>query len=287
MFELPEATVLARQLAQEISGASVASCVRGNSPHKFVWYNLAAAEYEALAAGKVAGRAEARAKWILLPMEPGHVQVFGEFGGRVLLHPAGAPRPARHHLLLEFGDGRALTAMTQMWGFLGLMTPAEVAGHKHAGGIGVTPVDPGFTPEYFGDLLSRYPKRDKRSVKALLTQDNTIPGVGNSYCQDILFRARLHPRRPVAALNAAEVDALYRATVGVIAEAISKGGRNDEVDLYGRPGGYARVMDRAAAGNPCPVCGAIIQKIQYLGGACYLCPSCQRAPDAPGTSRKR
>jgi formamidopyrimidine-DNA glycosylase len=54
-----------------------------------------------------------------------------------------------------------------------------------------------------------------------------------------------------------------------------KGGRNDEVDLLGNPGGYVRIMDSRAAGKPCPECGATVQKIHYLGGACYFCPKCQ------------
>ena len=55
-----------------------------------------------------------------------------------------------------------------------------------------------------------------------------------------------------------------------------KGGRNDEVDLLGNPGGYVRIMDSRAAGQPCPKCGRTVEKIQYLGGACYFCPKCQK-----------
>ena len=34
-------------------------------------------------------------------------------------------------------------------------------------------------------------------------------------------------------------------------------------------------MDKNTAGEPCRRCGATVQKIQYLGGACYVCPQCQ------------
>ena len=30
-----------------------------------------------------------------------------------------------------------------------------------------------------------------------------------------------------------------------------------------------------AAGQPCPACGTVVEKIQYLCGACYFCPRCQ------------
>ncbi len=56
---------------------------------------------------------------------------------------------------------------------------------------------------------------------------------------------------------------------------IAQGGRIDEFDMYNRPGGYVRLMDSRAADQPCPTCRATVEKIQYLGGACYFCPSCQ------------
>ncbi|MBL6980018.1 MAG: hypothetical protein ISR58_02395 [Anaerolineales bacterium] len=51
---------------------------------------------------------------------------------------------------------------------------------------------------------------------------------------------------------------------------------NDEVDLYGQKGGYIRLMDSKTKDTPCPNCGTDIQKISYLGGACYLCVECQQ-----------
>jgi formamidopyrimidine-DNA glycosylase len=38
---------------------------------------------------------------------------------------------------------------------------------------------------------------------------------------------------------------------------------------------FERLMDKAAAGRPCPACGTAVAKLQYLGGSCYFCPSCQ------------
>jgi formamidopyrimidine-DNA glycosylase len=34
-------------------------------------------------------------------------------------------------------------------------------------------------------------------------------------------------------------------------------------------------MGKQTSGKPCPVCGTTIEKIAYLGGACYVCPNCQ------------
>ena len=113
-------------------------------------------------------------------------------------------------------------------------------------------------------------------MKGLLTQDQLIPGLGNAIAQDILFRARLHPRYPTAGLTPDQTRALYDAIVDTVVEVLEKGGRYDERDLYDNRGGYIRMLDKSAVGRPCPDCGTAIEKIQYLGGACYLCPACQR-----------
>jgi len=68
---------------------------------------------------------------------------------------------------------------------------------------------------------------------------------------------------------------LYDETKATLADATAAGGRNDERDLFGSLGGYERIMHAKSAGTPCPVCGTTIEKLQYLGGACYVCPTCQ------------
>jgi formamidopyrimidine-DNA glycosylase len=80
----------------------------------------------------------------------------------------------------------------------------------------------------------------------------------------------------VADLKAAECRKLHAATVKVMKEAVAAGGRDTERDLLGRPGGYRCTLDSRAAGKPCPACGTAIEKVSYLGGACYFCPACQR-----------
>jgi len=98
---------------------------------------------------------------------------------------------------------------------------------------------------------------------------------GNGCLQDILFRARVDPRRKVATLSAKEKRALFRALRDTLEQAIAQNGRDCERDAYGNRGGYKPLMDRNTKGTPCPECGTTIEKIQYLGGSCYFCSNCQ------------
>jgi formamidopyrimidine-DNA glycosylase len=144
--------------------------------------------------------------------------------------------------------------------------------------VGVPPLSEGFTLERFDHLLEEYPEKTKKGVKGFLVTSQHVNGIGNSYLQDILFRAKIHPARKIPSLTAEERKRLHQAIQVTLAEAIRLGGREDEHDLFDHPGGYHRLMSSQSTGQACPDCGTLIQKIAYLGGACYLCPACQVSP---------
>jgi formamidopyrimidine-DNA glycosylase len=275
MFEVPEYITLARQMNESLAGKIIDKGELGNSPHKFVWYNRTRQEFEQLTHGKRLGKAWVQGRWLFLPLEPGYLLLLGECGGKVLLHEAGAKLPKKYHLHLRFEDGAFLTVTTQMWGAMELYVQGKEQEREYVKDMRPTPVEPEFTLDYFNGLVDEIVAAKKQSAKGLLTQDQMIPGLGNAIAQDILFRARLHPRHPLNELNQQRRESLYRAIRQTVQEVIDQGGRYDEYDLYGRRGGYVRLMDSKAAGNPCPKCGATIKKINYLGGACYFCPQCQ------------
>jgi formamidopyrimidine-DNA glycosylase len=276
MFEIPEFVTLARQINATLTGKTIRSGNLGNRPHKFVWYNRSPEEFAGLIEGKSLGPATTRGKWLFVTAEPDYVLVFGECGGKFLYHPAGRPLPDAYHLALSFEDGSAFSATTQMWGTMELYEQGREGERQYIQGMRPTPLEPEFTYPYFDALIESLLTGEKRSVKGLLTQEQLVPGLGNAIAQDILFRARLHPKHPLNDLDQPQRRILYDSILFTLNEAIEKGGRYDEFDLFNAPGKYIRLMDRHAAGRPCPICGRLVEKLQYLGGACYLCPTCQQ-----------
>ncbi len=275
MFELPEFVTLAKQINQTLAGKVIKQASLGNTPHKFVWYNRTSEEFDELTQGKLVGNATSKGKWLFVPLEPGYLLLLGECGGKMLYHAAGKQLPKKFHLLLSFEDGAFFTVTTQMWGAMELYEQGQEQYRQYIYEMRPTPIDPEFTFEYFSVLIDQLIESEKRSAKGLLTQDQLIPGLGNAIAQDILFNAKLHPRYPINLLDQSQRQQLYNVILETVAQVVEGGGRYDEFDLYNQPGGYIRLMDKNAAGRPCPVCKQKIEKIQYLGGACYFCPSCQ------------
>jgi formamidopyrimidine-DNA glycosylase len=136
-----------------------------------------------------------------------------------------------------------------------------------------SPLTEAFDRAYFDTLFDE--ETPKLSAKAFLATEQRIPGLGNGVLQDILWTARIHPRRKMAELSEPEIEAMYEAVRGVLAAMAAQGGRDTERDLFWNPGGYETILSRNTVGRPCPACGTTIRKESYLGGAIYTCAGCQ------------
>ncbi len=271
MIELPEAVVIAGQINETLQGRRIASAVANQSPHKFAWYTGDPATYNERLAGKTIGAATAFGN---------HIEI--EAGDRLLVvstplrYHTGADRPPKkHQLLVEFDDGTALSATVQMWGVLFCFPAREKGGlpDYHIAKQRPSPLSAAFDRAYFDSLFDE--QTGKLPAKAFLATEQRIPGLGNGVLQDILWTARVHPRRKMATLSPADVQAMYEAVKSLLAEMTARGGRDTERDLFGRPGGYRTVLSKNTVGTPCPACGTAIQKEAFLGGAIYYCPGCQ------------
>ena len=275
MIEMPEAYTLARQMNEALTGKIFQGFAQGELRHKFLWLDRPAEESSAILAGRSVTGASSYGRSMYLHAGSDYMIWFGEIGGRLLYHPAAGQLPKKYHLRWDFSDGSSLSFVLQMWGFVRLLEKPEF-GERPYKEVGIPPLSAEFTLERFNTLLEEHPDKTSKGVKGFLVTSQHMNGIGNSYAQDILFRARLSPRRKIPDIIATEREQLYRAIQETVRLAIESGGREDERDLYDRPGGYQRLMSSQTAGTPCPACGTTIEKMAYLGGACYLCPTCQK-----------
>lgn len=190
-------------------------------------------------------------------------------------HAEGEKRPKKHQLLIEFEDGTAISSSAQMWGGFFCFPKGE------AGGMGdyeiakqrPSPLTDAFDRGYFETLFDV--DTPKLSAKAFLATEQRIPGLGNGVLQDILWTARIHPKRKMGELSTREVEAMFEAVKGVLAQMVAQEGRDTERDLFGRPGGYRTILSRHTVDTPCPACGTLIEKQAYYGGTICVCAECQ------------
>jgi len=275
MIELPEAMTIARQINAELKGKRIADGNRGNSPHKFAFYNLSPAEYAAILKDRTMGEATTNGPLILAAVEPGHTLILGGGGERILYHRSNATLPQKYQLFLHFKDDTYLTVTVQGWGSAFLVPQSEVPRHQFVNLVNPAPLSDAFSLDYFQGLFASLQPEDSRSVKFFMISKPGVLGVGNGCLQDILWHARIHPRRRAVSLTRAEQQALHSAIRQTLQKMVEGGGRDGDRDLFDHPGGYQRILHSKAVGQPCPACGTPIEKAAYLGGAVYFCPTCQ------------
>lgn len=274
MIEYPEAFTLARQMAKELSGKKIVSCIRGNSPHKFSFYNLDKEDYEKTAIGRTIGNTSNKQSFIMTELGEHLFLALGEGGEKIRLHGKDEELPKKYQLLLGFDDGRHLSVAVSGWGMVSLFTSKEIEKHTYLSKYKIDALSETFT---FSNLKAMVEKQEKNpSIKYFLVSEPGISGIGNGMCQEILFEARLHAKTKIKTLTDEDISRLRAATFGIIEKACELGGRDTETDLYGNHGGFISVMNAKNLGAPCPNCGTPIERIAWLGGNCYFCPSCQK-----------
>ena len=150
------------------------------------------------------------------------------------------------------------------------MIPSQVA---H---IARDPLDPGFSAPLFLAALAR-----KRSgIKRALLDQTLISGIGNIYADEALFVARLHFEQPSDSLSPAKARALLAAIRSILNRALAEGGTSFDaqyVNVNGQSGYFSHSLSAyGRQGLPCPSCGTLIVRQQFMNRSSHLCPRCQR-----------
>ena len=190
-----------------------------------------------------------RLRWAETPWSiprKGGLAAFDFSTGSLLLVEAGTKRRARLHLV------RGEVALAAL----------------DAGGIDVEASAVG---EFRAALL-----RERHTLKRALTDPRAFSGIGGAFADEILHRARLSPLQMNANLSEEEVQRLWRAARGILEEwtAIRIGetgvGFPEKVTAF-----HPRMAVHGKHGEPCPVCGAPVQRIVYADRETNYCPGCQ------------
>jgi formamidopyrimidine-DNA glycosylase len=114
------------------------------------------------------------------------------------------------------------------------------------------------------------------TLKRALTDPRTFSGIGNAYSDEILHRAGLSPVALTQKLKPGEIRRLYDATKSALADwvdrlrAQAKGEFPEKVTAF-REG----MAVHGRYGQPCPVCGAKVQRIRYAANETNYCARCQ------------
>lgn len=273
MLEFPEASAITAQLNETISGKRIINVVAAQHSHKLAWYYGDPQNYHELLCNKVIKRTESHGG--LVEIMAGDACILLGDGINLRYFVDGEKLPAKHQLFIEFEDFSSIVASVQMYGSL-LAYPFGkndnpyylIAKEK------TNPLSENFDEVYFNDIISGSEKG--LSLKAFLATKQRIPGFGNGVLQDVLFNAKMHPKKKLDTLNDLDIHTLFNSIKTTLAEMTFGGGRDTERDLFGCYGGYKTILCKSTINKPCSICGDTLKKESYMGGNIYFCPTCQK-----------
>ena len=277
MIEAPEALYLCEQLNNTVKGKLITNVFTQFTSHKFAWFSGSSEEYFEWLSGKTIDCARPQGGMVELTI--GDKVLVLTDGVNLCYYSPGEKLPVKHQLLIGFEDESCLIASVRMYGALMCYDKDAVNGNfsdyyltaKNKPQV----MSDDFTKEYFLELINAE-SAQKKSAKAFLTTEQTIPGLGNGVLQDILYHTHIHPKKKIAELTDKEREYLFYQIKETMNDIYHQGGRSTESDLFGENGKYIACLSKDTAGKACPRCGETIVKENYLGGSIYYCRGCQQ-----------
>jgi formamidopyrimidine-DNA glycosylase len=290
--ELPEVEVVRAGLEPAITGSTVTG-VRVFDERSLRRHDAPAEDFIDRLVGSTFGEPRRRGKFLWVPVSTGSTRedealvIHLGMSGQVLLREPDAPldrltrisidvaHPEHGSLRIDFVDQRifgsmAIDALVESGDVPGDLVPSQVA---H---IARDPMDAHFDDARFFEKLAR---RNTGIKRALLDQ-TLISGIGNIYADEALWAARIHYDQPTPTLSRPRAKTLLAEVRLVLGKALAEGGTSFDaqyLNVNGESGYFSHSLNAyGQQGLPCPRCGRMIVREQFMNRGSHFCPWCQR-----------
>jgi formamidopyrimidine-DNA glycosylase len=300
MPELPEVETVRLSLSRDLIGKKVKSALVTNG--RVVRRHKTARDFRVMVEGHSIRSIDRLGKNLIIGLDNStHLIVHLGMSGQLLRAKSPKdPKPKHTHAVFTFAQGGELRYVDpRTFGELYVSTPPGEADPPHEiskfarlsiGGEGLAlrkaipelahlGLDP-FEDQIGWDRFAAVLRSRTTPLKAVLTDQDILAGIGNIYADEILFAAGLRFDRPAESLSTIEIRRLHRAITEVLTEAIKRGGStlDDEqfVDPDGKPGNYQQlhqVYNRE--GQPCLQCRQPIHRETVRGRSTFYCEKCE------------
>ena len=191
--------------------------------------------------------------------------------GRLHWRPTGAKTPGKIGLAaFDFSTGTLVLteAGTKRRASLHLVRGQAALEEHDPGGLEVRETN---LPAFSAAL-----RAESHTIKRVLTDPGVFSGIGNAYSDEILHAARLSPVRLTPKLTDEEIARLFEATRRTLAQWTERLSRDAAERFPEHVTAFREGMAvHGRFGQPCPACGAPIQRIVHAENEINYCARCQ------------
>ena len=247
MPELPEVE-RARQTLESALGRRIVGVEDADT---YVSRPHSPGEIAAALTGHTLVSAHRRGKFMWLETEDGPaLGLHLGMAGRIIVDPEDRSRWDR--FAIEFEDGGGLVLRDKRRLGRAVLNP----NFSHVGPDAA---------EVGRDEFRRLIGAGQTAIKARLLNQSAISGIGNLLADEILWQARISPKRSTSDLSTEDLDRLRRELRAAVRSAIRKGGAHT-----------GKFIEARRHDGVCPRDGHRLERDKVGGRTTYWCPVCQR-----------
>jgi formamidopyrimidine-DNA glycosylase len=287
MPELPEVEVVKKSLANKLKNLTIKRVFINNNKLR---YKINSKELSAIKGLKIVS-VERRSKYLLINLKRNltilaHLGMTGNFfivnenkKYKTSFYYSLKKNHSKHDHLTLFLNKRFKLIYNDVrkFGFIKLFQSHKVYKCSHLRYLGPEPLTKNFSINY----ISRYFLNKKKKIKDILMDQKFVAGLGNIYCNEVLFLCKINPNRIVKKINKKELIMIVKFTKKILKRSIFLGGSSikDFASAEGKSGNFQQkfnVYNREKEKCKTKKCPGHIKKIYTSGRSSFFCPRCQK-----------
>ena len=182
------------------------------------------------------------------------------------------------HLIISFNKNiKLIYNDVRKFGFVKIYLSKDVFNCKHLVSLGPEPLSDSFNLIYF----NKYILNKKKKIKDLLMDQKFVAGLGNIYCNEVLFLCKINPTRSIKNINQKEIKNIIKFIKKILKQSISLGGSSIKnfSSTEGKDGNFQQnfnVYNREKASCSRSKCLGTIKKEYTSNRSSFFCLKCQK-----------
>jgi len=163
------------------------------------------------------------------------------------------------------------------FGFIKIYPSKDIYNCKHLVSLGPEPLSADFNLDYF----NKYIHNKKTKIKDLLMDQKFVAGLGNIYCNEVLFLSKINPSKSIKRIKQQGIKNIIKFIKKILKDAISAGGSSIKnfSNVEGKDGNFQQnfnVYGREKASCNRVKCLGTIKKVYTSNRSSFFCHKCQK-----------
>ncbi len=287
MPELPEVEVVKKSLETRLKNLTIKRVFINNSKLR---YRIDKKEFSKIKNLQIIS-VERRSKYLLINLNQNltilaHLGMTGKFfivdnnkKYKTSFYYSLKKNDSKHdHLTIFLNKGfKLIYNDVRKFGFIKLFKSKNIYKCNHLKSLGPEPLTRDFNISYVNNFFFN----KKTKIKDMLMNQKFIAGLGNIYCNEILFLCKISPNRVVKNVNNKELIKIVRFTKKILRKSISLGGSSVKnfASTEGQNGNFQikfNVYNKENSKCKTKKCSGVVKKTYTSGRSSFFCPRCQK-----------